>query len=264
MKTLRGALFIRLQSGFSRRDLLAIVTLLCVIVGILLPATISKTQSKAEIAKCLDNLKQYGAAHSTLFQDGAVRFEGWPRLWIRPFHAVDPTLKDTFCPAAPARPADSLVLSPEGGQVDRTWVVSGGQTTNQGSYGFNGFFYLDSPFVSGKESFKSPAMVTDPSRTPVFADSVWVDFWPNVNDLPARDLLTGDNYAKGGLSRIAIPRHAARRSAAARDFDASNTLPGAVNLVFVDNHAETVGLEKLWGFSWHRDWVNPPKRPGLP
>jgi len=31
---------------------------------------------------------------------------------------------------------------------------------------------------------------------------------------------------------------------------------------FFDGHTELVKLEKLWGCSWHRDWVTPTKIPG--
>ena len=32
---------------------------------------------------------------------------------------------------------------------------------------------------------------------------------------------------------------------------------------FVDGHAETVKLERLWQLYWHRNYVPPQKRPGL-
>ncbi len=32
---------------------------------------------------------------------------------------------------------------------------------------------------------------------------------------------------------------------------------------FQDGHSETVRLEKLWSFYWHKDYEPPTKRPGL-
>jgi prepilin-type processing-associated H-X9-DG protein len=89
-----------------------------------------------------------------------------------------------------------------------------------------------------------------------------VDAWPAVNDKPARNLFDGDKFAGGGLSRIAIPRHAAQLSAATKNFNPKDTLPGAVNVSFADNHAELVKLEKLWDLYWHKNWEPPAKRPG--
>ena len=64
------------------------------------------------------------------------------------------------------------------------------------------------------------------------------------------------------LSRIAIPRHAASLASAVKNFSPKDTLPGAVNVSFADNHVETVRLEKLWNLNWHKTWVTPLKRPG--
>jgi len=62
---------------------------------------------------------------------------------------------------------------------------------------------------------------------------------------------------------VTIPRHVAGVGAAVSNFNPKNTLPGAVNIGFADNHAETVRLERLWSLNWHRDWKTPAKRPGL-
>src|SRR5687768_9650913 len=98
MKTLRNARSVRRKSGFSLSDLLATVTLLCIFAGMLLPASVSNAREKAGIVLCLNNLKQHGAAHSTLFQDRGVRAEPWPRLWIQQLQTLDAALKDAFCP----------------------------------------------------------------------------------------------------------------------------------------------------------------------
>jgi len=47
------------------------------------------------------------------------------------------------------------------------------------------------------------------------------------------------------------------------NFPSSKKLPGAINMVFYDGHAENVKLERLWQLYWHRDWKTPAKRPGL-
>jgi prepilin-type processing-associated H-X9-DG protein len=40
-------------------------------------------------------------------------------------------------------------------------------------------------------------------------------------------------------------------------------MPGAVNVGFVDGHAQPVRLDDLWQLYWKVDYVAPPKRPGL-
>src|SRR5438552_10500744 len=58
------------------------------------------------------------------------------------------------------------------------------------------------------------------------------------------------------------PRHAASLSAAVRNFNPKDNLPGAVNVGFADNYAESARLERLWELIWHKEWVAPAKRPG--
>ena len=41
-------------------------------------------------------------------------------------------------------------------------------------------------------------------------------------------------------------------------------LPGAVNAVFLDGHAQPVKLDDLWQLYWHANYDPPDKRPGLP
>jgi hypothetical protein len=64
------------------------------------------------------------------------------------------------------------------------------------------------------------------------------------------------------MGRFTIPRHAFTGSAP-RNFDPKNALPGAINGVCADGHAEAVRLGKLWYLYWHEDYVPPATRPGL-
>jgi hypothetical protein len=263
MKTGYTSEFIGDVRAFSLSDLVACVVLLSLLGAMLLPPVLINARQKAHVAVCLNNVKQHGIAQSVLFEDGGVRYESWPRLWIQQLQQVRPQLQQ-FCPVAPERPANRLNASNPGGRLNQAWLVSSIETTNQGSYAMNGYFYVDDPNGNNALRFRSPELVAVPSKTPVFADSVWVDFWPSSSDRPARDLVTADNFSSSGLSRIAIPRHSAKMSSGFRNFDPSNLLPGAVNLAFSDNHVETVKLENLWNLQWHREWVSPAKRPGLP
>ncbi len=98
----------------------------------------------------------------------------------------------------------------------------------------------------------------------MFADSIWVDFWPSPTDVPAVNLYNGDGFAGPGLSRIAIPRHGAALGTAPRNWKVGDRLPGASAVAFADGHVETVRLEDLWTkVHWHRNWVPPAKRPSL-
>ncbi|HWH77886.1 MAG TPA: hypothetical protein VNT76_10965 [Candidatus Binatus sp.] len=65
------------------------------------------------------------------------------------------------------------------------------------------------------------------------------------------------------MPKMNIPRHGNRPSSFSRDWPVSAPLPGAIYIVFFDDHAEAVKLDNLWQFYWHYGYVPPAKRPGL-
>ena len=107
------------------------------------------------------------------------------------------------------------------------------------------------------------ADVRHTSESPIFSDSMWVDAWPQERDRPASNLATGNAGENAGMARITLARHkysAGGTSVLSRNFK-NSALPGAINLVFYDGHAELAANEKLWQFRWHKNWKTPAQRP---
>ena len=240
------------RKGFTLIELLVVIAIIAVLMGVLLPS-LARARKQAKNVACQALLKQWGNIWSMFCDDNDGRFTsgqvGWARGdWILNLRDLYQTKGDILkCPVAKKRRIDDNGEIAEYGGPENTYVMPASATDFNGeaeepSYGQNCWVYNP---PSGVDNIQGrPAANHWRSKdssggayVPVFGDTMW------RGGGPSEDGSAGDPPAFNGqwegvnaeMNHFCIDRH-----------------EGAINIVFMDWHVESVKLKKLWKLKWHK------------
>ena len=263
--------------GFTLVELLVVITIIVLLLALLAPA-LDRAISQAESALCMTNEAQLSRATSMYSLDfkgkvvyvtggrpqggaggnwpyrlapylGAPSFGKGSKPFSLPLVDVGKTpvtpgsgFTDGFAPATQCPTTPNLGTT-GWGTADTAWLNG-----CHSSYAMSGWVTTYTGFGHNTDSQRAKffSRLRDaPSSTPLFSDATTSLMYPESNDgFPGHDT-KGDTYegTRDGnpgfcMGLICIDRHA-----------------WAVNVSFVDGHAEHVRLGDLWLLPWHKDYV---------
>jgi prepilin-type N-terminal cleavage/methylation domain-containing protein/prepilin-type processing-associated H-X9-DG protein len=268
------------RGAFTLVELLVVIGIIAVLVGILLPA-LNKARKAARSVACISNIHQLVMGEIQYVNDNKGKFApyydfgGIPPApfqieWMQQVAKPESFNKVRLCPEAvdthpqyqQAEPADpnpgnnmpGAAFSCWGpyGRAMRYFDKNGKAQHLAGSYTYNGYLLRiddsgDNSTLCKSGQAKYVAWLQKPpvrysAEVPAICDGTWPTAWPKETDGVPTSLYDPANN-NGALNlgnnwnRVVIARHQM-----------------AINVGFLDGHANTVQLPDLWKLKWHNGW----------
>ena len=221
------------------------IGVIALLMGILLPA-LGKIRKQAKAVACQSNLKQLGSILLIYANDNGGSAPTTSNEWPSALQLPCSDHKGLYCcPLA-------IISIDEGGRHPFAAFSSASRTSwgpptigFYASYGINGWVCNPPPAVT-INPFGLPTAnnwrkvnVKGASNIPLFLDSMWIDAYPDTNNIPPE--FDGDEYGSGPMGNKQMR------------FFCINRHDGFVNGAFLNFSVRKIGLKELWKLKWHRN-----------
>lgn len=248
----------RIRHGFTLVELLVVIGIIALLLSILLPV-LAHARRAARATVCLAHLQQLNAAyrmylennhnHSFPFTEDITSMQ-WFEL-LQPYNGNVKAI--LICPDAsdPGNILGSAFMAwgpryTYNSHPPKDWIA---RAVFTGSYGING--WITEPPAEQRpkipEEYASKMIeqpVRDAAHVPVFGDCIEAWASPDSDDTPPYDLIHPLPYYSGTGPKPRGPKGQMAYFCIDRHFH-------AVNIAFMDGHAERIKLEELWKLHWN-------------
>ncbi len=244
------------KRGFTLIELLVVISIIAVLMSILMPA-LGKVRAQAKNSMCKSNLRQWGVVMFMYTADNDGSFtvghtepgsdwqKAWNNCWAGILVSYYQGNKDfKLCPQA------AKTIEQNGQAPFVAWSSSMHPLIPVGEYGSYGINWwinnahpknLKEIIISGEPYptayfWRRVDKVQNTHKVPMFLDSTFVlaRARHDKDTPPATEMVYAQDY---GISRMATNRH-----------------NGFTNGVFVDGHADSIGIKQLWTLPWSKGY----------
>lgn len=251
------------RRGFTLVELLVVVGIIAVLIGMLMPA-LGRSRRQARAVVCLSNLRELSIvfhAYVTANKGKGPAFSSHGPLDFlipRNDRGTEPAV--AFCPEAsdfgPLKSFGQYDFGDGGARVAWSGWYAREPAVDAPWWGLRGSSYgINRWTCAGDQRAPSPwralfvsSRTRHPDAVPVFADAAYPAPGPMPTDTPPTNLTAPNHIENGmliGMRSFCLSRHGR-----------------AINIAFLDGHADRAPLEDLWKLQWHNEWV--PKEVTLP